>query len=247
MTAPDDPREGLRGVLAPAPASIPEVVDRLTVIERVARGWPPRAEDDGIACFTRLYLRITQDVGEADVRGQLFRAGDFVRQLDVAFARRYLAALEAWATGTTPTPGCWAVLFDRRTEDVAPWRFAAAGVNAHVNFDLAFALLDVWEANPIPLAPTDAERADYDAINEIFYRRMEELCETFDAPWSLPGGTSVWERAGTIAGDVLVWGTRDLAWTFAERMWANRRTPGYRVGPAETLDLVVTGLAAAIV
>jgi hypothetical protein len=248
VSAPDDPRGELRDVLAPpAPTTIPEVIERLTEIERITCDWPPRTEHDGIACFTRLYLRITRDVQDADAHGRLFAAGEFIRQLDVAFARRYLAALEAWVTGSAPTPSCWAVLFDRRAEDVTPWRFAAAGVNAHVNFDLAFALLDVWEANPIPLAATEAERADYDAINDIFYRRMEELCETFDAPWSLPHGTTVWERAGTILGDVLVWGTRDLAWTFAERMWANRRTPDYRVGPGETLDVLVTGFARTII
>ena len=44
------------------------------------------------------------------------------------------------------TPAPWRVLFERRTGQIAGVQFAAAGINAHINFDLPFALVATWEA-----------------------------------------------------------------------------------------------------
>lgn len=127
--------------------------------------------------------------------------------------------------------------------------FAATGVNAHVNFDLAFALLDVWERFPdAPFGTTDAQYDDYRAINTIFERNMDSLCREFDAPWADVGGNdSIFDKAGNVLGDLLVVGTRDLAWTFAERMWRNRDERDYRAVPLATLDKVATGFARALI
>lgn len=242
--------QSLAGLTRPRLTDVPSVVDRLEKIAHASATLTPRGDDDGIACFSRLYLRITQDVLASYEQRSLFRCGDFILELDVAFAQRYLDALAAHTAGGSPAPGCWQLLFDRRRdEDVAPWRFAAAGVNAHVNFDLAFALLDVWEAHADePLGTVEEQYDDYRAINTIFERNMDALCNEFDAPWSDVGGDgSFFDRAGNVLGDLLVVGTRDLAWTFAERMWRHRATTGYRNVPTATLDAVASGLAAALI
>lgn len=227
---------------------VPDVIERLARIAERAAALAPRRHDDGIACFTRLYHQITVDVLDGYRAGELFSCpGDFILELDVAFARRYLDALVAHARGSAPD--CWTVLFDRRQdEDTEPWRFAAAGVNAHVNFDLAFALLDVWERHRVPLGTPRQQYDDYLAINTIFERNMDELCNSFDAPWSDVGGHgSIFDRAGNVLGDILVTGTRDLAWTFAERMWRHRGRPDHRTVPEATLDRLATGLARALI
>lgn len=240
----------LTGLARQELTDVSSVVARLDRISRVAAALRPLGEDDGMACFARLYRQITEDVLKAYDDRSLFRCGDFVIELDIAFAQRYLDAILAHGTAGEKAPACWEILFDRRQEaGIDPWRFAATGVNAHVNFDLAFALLDVWEKFPdAPFGTTDAQYDDYRAINTIFERNMDSLCRKFDAPWSDVGGhDSIFDKAGNVLGDLLVVGTRDLAWTFAERMWRNRGERDYRSVPLATLDKVATGFARALI
>jgi hypothetical protein len=242
---PEENNRKLKELAAQNPKTVDGVIAVLTQIEAVADRLSCEGEKDGIACFTQLYHRITVDVLEAYKAGSLFHCGAFILELDLAFAQRYLDALATHTDGGSPAPACWRILFDRRSQDRARWRFAAGGVNAHVNFDLAFALLDVWEDHPdSPLSTSEEQYADYQAINTIFHRRMDELCERNDAPWTLLGDDgSFFDRAGNVLGDLLVVGTRDLAWTFAERMWRHRGEVGYRDVPTATLDVVAAGLA----
>jgi hypothetical protein len=222
----------LRPLAARRPRKIEEVVAVLDEIREVADLLPGDGDRDGIACFTDLYHTITVDVLERVEAGGLFSGRDFIVELDVAFARRYLRALDAWLQGRD-APRCWQILFERRRNDCGEWRFAATGVNAHVNFDLAFALLDVWEQHPDdPLSAEREQRADYQAINEIFRDNMDRLCEEHDAPWTLwpdileDGG---WvDRAFNLGGDMLVRRTRDIAWREAAELWPRRERKGYR-------------------
>lgn len=240
----------LTGLAREKLTDVPSVVARLTDIATMAATLQPLGQDDGMACFARLYRQITEDVLASYRNGSLFRCGTFIIELDIAFAQRYLDAIHAHGTAGQRAPECWELLFERRQETgVEPWRFAAAGVNAHVNFDLAFALLDVWEQHPDqPLGTVEEQYDDYRAINTIFERNMDSLCGEFDAPWSDVGGDgSLFDRAGNVLGDLLVVGTRDLAWTFAERMWRHHTEADYRVVPTRTLDRVASGFARALI
>jgi hypothetical protein len=228
------------------PDKVAEVVQVLGRIRDIADALEGEAKRDGIACFTDLYHTITSDVLTASKEGQLFRSGDFIIELDLAFAQRYLDALRDHLDGGSSAPSCWELLFGRRQETgIEPWQFAVAGVNAHVNFDLAFALLDVWEKHPDdPLATTDEQYADYQAINTIFHNRMDQLCEDNEVPWTRwgPDGGIV-DRLGNLVGDVLVIGTRDFAWIHAEGWWRHHTTEAYRAGPESFLDAWATKAA----
>lgn len=241
--------DALREILAEDdPRTVEEVVDRLGRLAETAGRLAPRGKDDGIAVFGRLYLDITERVLDGWRRGDLFHTGDFIVELDVAFARRYLDALRDHLDGGAEAPGCWALLFDRRQDpEVAVWQFAAAGVNAHVNFDLAFALLDVWEEHETPLATIEAQRADYLAINTIFHAAMDRLIEVNGVPGErfCPDGGPL-DLARDFVGDVLVVATRDWAWAHADRYWDHRARPGYRVWPTTWLDLLATAATRAI-
>ncbi|MEJ2887103.1 DUF5995 family protein [Actinomycetospora aeridis] len=241
-----DNRRRLRALAEQKPTEVEQVVTVLADIAETASALE-RGKADGIACFSRLYHRITADVLDAYEKGQLFHCGKFIYELDLAFAQRYLDALRDWLDEGSDAPGCWQLLFARRQEDLAEWRFAVAGVNAHVNFDLAFALLDVWQEHDTPLATTADQYEDYVAINTIFHNRMDELCEDNKVPWTdwgaiAPDGGII-DRIGNLVGDVLVRGTRDFAWTHAERWYPHRKTDGYRVGPTAMLDVTATKLA----
>jgi Family of unknown function (DUF5995) len=200
-------------------SSIKEVVAALEKVRDGSAEELVRPEIDGISAFTRLYTIITQnvlDTVEGRKRARTFPDPDFLTRLDLEFARRYLAAIRAYESGAPDTPASWAVLFDRRRDqDVRHVNFAACGVNAHVNFDLAFALLETWKDFP----PNDARHEDYDQINDIFAEEMDELREDFGAFLADTRDGGILDKLGNFASDLVVRVTRRWAWDAAEEVW----------------------------
>lgn len=199
--------------------SIAEVVAALERVRDASAEDLVRPEIDGISAFTRLYTIITQnvlDTVEGRRPGRRFHDPAFLIRLDLEFAKRYLVAIRDHEAGAPTTPDCWAVLFDRRRDQsVRHVNFAACGVNAHVNFDLAFALLETWKAFP----PTGDRRADYDEINDIFADEMDRLREDFGAFLADGKDGGLFDTLGNFASTLVVRATRSWAWEAAERVW----------------------------
>lgn len=122
-----------------------------------------RLAGDGVACFNFMYLTVTRSVAEA---GE-FANEDFVRRLAVVFAEFYLVAYRA---GGRPADvaKAWRPLFaHRRKRGVAPLRFAIAGLNAHINNDLAWALVQVWKEQGRMPGRGSPEYLDFQEVNEV--------------------------------------------------------------------------------
>ena len=113
------------------------------VIERMrALLAPLRAADRPRQYFHAVYLRTTIAVAEAIAGGGGFIDPDWAERWDVTFARLYLDALEADMSGGGPRPGRGS----SRSDDGRPCRplnHVLLGMNAHINFDLARALVMV--------------------------------------------------------------------------------------------------------
>jgi hypothetical protein len=148
---------------------------------------------------------------------------EFLEMLDVEFAKRYFDALRRWGLDDDTTPDVWEVLF-RRAWDKRVSSLAAAmlGVNAHINHDLAIALIATWLEHGAPEG--DLVHPDYLLINQIFYEEIPPLRRRFanrlqmrlDA---LVGDLDDWSQ------EVLVTVTRQRAWNQAARMWPLRHDP----------------------
>lgn len=202
--------------------TVADVVAALSAIRDAAAEDIRAPRIDGISCFSRLYTIITENV-LATLEGthptRAFADEAFLTRLDLEFARRYLDAITAYERGDGTVPACWRVLFDhRRDASVGHVGFAACGVNAHVNFDLALALLATWEEFP----PTPERRADYDRVNDIFAEEMDDLREDFDAFLAGTAEGGLLDRLGNALSDLLVRATRGQAWEAAERVWQHR-------------------------
>jgi len=133
------------------------------------------APECGIAQFSDLYLTITASI-QAHIRaGDLFADNDYLARLDVAFANRYFDALRAWAGGR-PAPECWTLIFDLTDDgETTAVQLAAGGVNAHINLDLAVAVVDTGrEFGDADLA-AGTRRADYGKVNDVFAEQMDTL------------------------------------------------------------------------
>jgi hypothetical protein len=200
---------------------ISTVLKHLTTAQRIFDGLPPPA-GNRVASFNSLYFTITDRVASS-LRGSGVHDKDFLELLDVEFAKRYFTALRLWGDDDAATPDAWEVLF-RRAQDrgVTPLAAAMLGVNAHINHDLALALVSTWEQLGPP--DTDEIHPDYLLINKIFFEEIPGLRRRYSTPFQLTidrlvGNLDDWSQR------VLVSATRAHAWEQAERLWALRDDP----------------------
>jgi hypothetical protein len=221
----------------PPVESIDEVIDRLEQIQAYAEAHEARGQHDGVACFSYLYHRITKRVLEGIDSGR-FDDCEFVNLLDVVFANRYLAALRASVLSPDDVPDAWAVLFQRRSHrHVTGLQFAAAGVNAHVNFDLAVAVADT--CTRLGAAPDrGAKHQSYLEINAIFAEEMQCLREHFESTWERLIDRIVLGRVVNKIDDWIVIATRDVAWENAELLWNIRQRGDDETGFVAGMDAV---------
>jgi len=197
----------------------------------------PLGEADGVACFTRLYLAVTQGVA-ARLAGVEFADPAFLAQLDVRFADLFFAAIER------PTPA-WAPLFESRTrKGIAPLQFALAGMNAHINRDLPVALVATCEAAGIALEEGSPQHADFIRVNGILAAVEAEVKKQY-VPRRLRWLDFLLHRWRRLDDVVAMWDVaraRDAAWTNAEALWALRHDRALAARFLDTLDRTV-GLA----
>lgn len=124
-------------------------------------------DGDGVRYFHHVYTDVTRSVARRVADGG-FEDPPFMVALDVEFAGLYLEALGAPAIA----PRAWRVLFDRRRAKLAPLRLALAGMNAHINRDLAVALDTTCTRLGGTLDRDSPRCRDFVAINDILAARM---------------------------------------------------------------------------
>ena len=99
--------------------------------------------DDARRFFHITYLRTTQAISDEIDRGGFIDKA-WVSRWDLAFAKLYTDALDA-DRRRDAVPGPWRIAFDaaRDQPDLPPLRHVLFGLNAHINYDLPQALVDV--------------------------------------------------------------------------------------------------------
>jgi hypothetical protein len=210
-------------VLSRTPQDVAEVVAQLADLQVLLNKATPEDDENPIAAFNNLYWIITSTVLEHLNKGA-FRDPEFLTVLDVEFAKRYLNALRLWGQSSPQTPHAWQVLCKQMTNtNVRSLPAAIAGVNAHVNYDLPFALTRTWTLLSTDSSSED-QHQDYLHVNDIFYEKIPNLRRGYLSTWQLVidrlnGPLDDWyeDRAVEVA--------RDIAWCDAKRLWAMRDDP----------------------
>ena len=190
--------------------------------------------DDGVARFNHLYLEETVAVDTA-TRTAGFEDPEFISALDVVFADRYFAAVDASGAGT-PVARSWAPLFASRSDPrIAPIQFALAGMNAHINHDLPLVLMATFEARATELSRDSPQYRDYLKINDTIAATEARVKQDF-----LTGMVGVADAVlGHIDDVIAIWSiteARNAAWTNAEALWALRDHPDLTTAFEDTLD-----------
>ncbi|GGS07619.1 MULTISPECIES: DUF5995 family protein [Streptomyces] len=187
---------------------------------------------DGVAVFNRVYLTVTEEVGRRLTSGA-FPDPRAASTLDVRFAERYLAAVDAADEDRRP-PACWRPLFQlRRHPGVRPLQFALSGVNAHIGHDLALALVDTCRA--LGCEPADLED-EFDRVGELLVALEERVRE------DLMPGPDLLQLADPLTHLLGSWSlerARDAAWAAARALWALRHCTGIAEEFTERLDAAV--------
>ncbi|MFG2719984.1 DUF5995 family protein [Streptomyces sp. NPDC048416] len=183
---------------------------------------------DGIAVFNRVYLTVTEEISRLIAHGG-FADPRAAATLDVLFAGRYLAAVEAASAGRRP-PDCWRPLFQyRRHPGVRPLQFALAGINAHIGHDLTLALVDSCRA--LDCEPAFLER-DFDRVGDALTLLEERIRE------ELMPGPDLFQVADPMTHLLASWSlerARDASWSAAKVLW-ERELPSLAEEFTERLD-----------
>ncbi|MEU6552720.1 DUF5995 family protein [Streptomyces sp. NPDC046915] len=206
--------------------SVEAVVSRMRALD----GTLPAG--DGIAVFNRVYLAVTEEV-ERRLHAGAFADARAATALDVRFAERYLAAVDAVADDHRP-PACWRPLFQlRRHPGVRPLQFALAGINAHIGHDLALAVVDTCRA--LGCEPADLED-EFDRVGDLLVALEERIRE------DLMPGPDLLQIADPLTHLLGAWSlerAREATWSTARALWALRRFEDLAEEFTDRLDAAV--------
>jgi len=190
----------------PTPQTIADVIARMQAIDAILPA------DDGLKWFNRLYLMVTQQV-DLDPPGGAWQSPVWLTHLDVVFAGLYFDAVAGFLGGKA-VPSAWRALFEARyTAGIDRIQFALAGMNAHINHDLALALLATDRALNVVPAPGGPEFADYQAVNGLLNTVMPAAL-TMLAADTLGVLAEDTGRVGRLLAFWDICSARDLAWEF---------------------------------
>jgi hypothetical protein len=197
----------------PTPGPVDRVVERLAAVEaRLPR-------DDGVRVFCRVYREVTARIA-VRVRDDTFADPPFVVALDVVFADLFFAAERAMRAGRG-CPKAWLPLAEhRRRPGVLPLQFALAGMNAHINHDLALAVVATcqeWGVDP----QHGAVHRDFERVNGVLAEVVRPIRQSFldSAVVSLGAPLS---PAADLVSSFSLDKARDAAWVSALTLWQLR-------------------------
>ena len=195
----------------PPPTTIADV---LRLMQRIDNLLPA---SDGLKWFNLLYMMVTQKVDSAPPQGG-WEDSAWLTRLDVVFARFYFSAILNWLNNPAHVPSSWQALFEARYRPgIERIQFALAGMNAHINHDLALALVQTDTELNLGPGKTSPEHEDYEHVNGILEAVLPQALE-FLATGILG---ELAQDTGHIGRLLAIWNVRaarDLAWDFADHL-----------------------------
>ena len=197
-------------VSAPAPTDIEGVIQRMQQIDASL------PNDDGLKWFNGLYLSVTREIDLQPV--ERWKDSAWLLDLDVVFAGFYFRALAGFLRADSSVPRSWvAILEARHRSEIDRIQFALAGMNAHINHDLALALNAVADRAGVVPGIDSPQHADYLAVNLLLNALIPATLQVLatDTLGVLAQDTG---KIGRLLAFWDICKARDLAWDFANHL-----------------------------
>ena len=153
---------------------MPEGQPVLTRMTELVDQW--EAAQDRRAIFLGCYRLMTRNMLDA-IEADRFHDDIWVSNLLHGFSDYYFHALDLYEQASQATPQVWKLAHDAtRDAEVSTMQHLLLGVNAHINFDLVFALYDQLapEWDSLSAEQRALRHADHEMVNRI-------IGETVDA------------------------------------------------------------------
>lgn len=199
----------LKVVTSANPASIADVLAVMQSIDALLPG------NDGLKWFNKLYWMTTQQI---DDPANTWADAAWLTSLDVVFAGLYFSAIASSLQQDPNTPSSWNALFESRyTTGIDRIQFALAGMNAHINHDLALALLQTDSELHLTPALQSPEHDDYEHVNDLLAVLLPQSLNVLAT--GIVGELA--QDTGKIGRLLAIWNisvARDLAWDFADHL-----------------------------
>jgi hypothetical protein len=204
-------------VTPPGGPPVTSVAEAITRMQHIEAALPA---GDGIACFNRMYLEVTQQVDDRISQG-FFADPAFMSYFDTTFANVYFAAVDMLANEPNNVPAAWQPLFEARSKaDIYPIQFAMAGMNAHINHDLPVALVDT--CTRMNTAPDDGTHyADYQKVDVLLDAAEQSIRQSFESSVVLDIDRHA-QSVLDLIGNWSINSARDVAWDTALALWRCR-------------------------
>lgn len=192
--------------------SIDDVIARMRALDTAL------PDNDGLKWFNLLYLRVTEGVKNQPAGG--WQDPEWLERLDVVFADFYFEAIR-----DVERSRAWRPLFRSRfRRDVARIQFALAGMNAHINHDLALAVVRTCEERGVTPRLGSPQHRDYERVNSLL-ERVEAEVKAFLLTGLLRDVDGSLGRLDDVIAMWKVGKARETAWGNAEILWQLRPIP----------------------
>lgn len=176
------------------------------------------AARDRRSVFLGCYALMTGNMLEALEAGR-FADGDWVERLLRRFAEYYFDALALYEARQPQTPRVWQLAHNTALRDnVMTVQHLLIGVNAHINYDLVFAVAELlspdWDS--LTVEQRQQRRADYDLVNAIIGEtidRVQDQILEVRSPWL--------DIVDKLLGPVDEWLVSEIISRWRDEVWQN--------------------------
>jgi len=166
--------------------------------------------DDASGYFPALYVGVTNAIAEG-IRHDRFENGERMERFVDTFAGHYIRARKA----EIPVARCWQATWDVASDpNLVIVQHLLLGINAHVNYDLAQAVVEVAQRE----GGLESVHDDFDTINDVLANTSVGVIRDLDlvSRWT---NEAVWLGGGRFFNFALRV-ARSQAWGAAERLYA---------------------------
>jgi len=222
-----------------ASTPVSTIDDVIAVMRQIDNALP---DTDGLKWFNLLYLKVTEAIGAATA-GHAWNDPVWLPRLDVVFAEMYFAVLR----DPVSAPRSWQVLFNARNSPrIMRVQFAICGMNAHINHDLQFALVQTGSELGIAPRSDSPQHRDYEFINGIL-EAVEPGVKEFLATGIIG---QIDQDLGRIDDIIALWGTRKAratAWGYGQIFWHIRNNSLLRKIQLDSVDNITSAFGRGLI